>query len=188
MFIDKLLGLITGLLFLLVLSCDGPSNDSTNKTITIQTKRTLKADPAFWDYAASSNMLQTEIGQLVIEQGEPQALQAVAQKAVNFHSEALQELKVIAAQYNGIIIPDNLIGADNDLVKEFSLMKGEELANRYKAFVNSTHQSQLTRYEEALKIADDQQTKDWLIKMIAHLHEELDQINTINSTQEKSAL
>jgi putative membrane protein len=188
MFIDKLLSLIVGLLFLMVLSCDGPSGNSANKTITLESKRTLKNNPAFWDYAASSNILQTEIGQLMIEKGEPQTLQLLAEKSVSFHSEALEELKEIVSQYKSIQIPDSLIGADKDLVKEFELLKGEELETRYKAFINSTHKSQLTRYEEALRKADDKKTRDWLIKMIAHLHEKLDQINATDSIQQKATL
>ena len=186
MFIDKLLGLIIGVLFLLVLSCDGPTDASSEKNITLQQKRTLKNDVAFWDYAASSNMLQTEIGQLVLERGESPAIQALAQKAVSFHSEALSELNTIAKQYKVPIMPDSLIGADSDLVKQFELLKGEELTKRYKAFIASTHKNQLTRYEEALGKADDQKTRDWLMKMVVHLQEELEQLSKVDSLQGKS--
>ncbi|GAB3193840.1 putative outer membrane protein [Pontibacter aydingkolensis] len=188
MFIDKLLSLAIGLLFLLVLSCDSPSGNSSNETTTLTSQRTLKNDPAFWDYAASSNMLQTEIGQLAMEKGEPESIKALGEKAVKFHSKALQQLKSITRQHATLHLPDSLTGADSKLVKEFKQLEGEEFNARYKAFIASTHQMQLTRYKEALEKADDQVTRDWLNSILTHLQEKLNDLYTADSVQENATL
>ena len=172
MFIEKLFALIIGLLFLFVLACDGPSGSAEHKTVTLTSQRTLKSSPAFWDYAASSNMLQVEIGQLAIERGD-ESVKVMAEKAVGFHSQALKQLKAIARKHMGIQLPDSLSGADSNLIKEFELLEGEKFNARYKAFISNSHQLQLSRYQEALQKADDQETREWLDALVRHLHEEL---------------
>ena len=185
MFIDKLLSLAIGLLFLLVLSCDGPAADSEKKAPIEQ--RTLSQDPVFWDYAASSNMLQAEIGQLAIERGEPATIKKIAEKAVSFHSTALTKLKTLASQQSGVHLPDSLTGADSQLVRDFEQLEGEEFNDRYRAFIVSTHRLQLERYQEALLKTEDIKTREWLTDMLLHLREEIQQFERVDSLDQDSS-
>lgn len=183
MFIDKLLSLAVGLLFLLVLSCDGPAGEAETKAAALTTPRTLENEPAFWDYAASSNLLQTSIGQLAIERGDTQQVRALAEEAVGFHGNALMQLKKLANKYT-LVLPDSLTGADRDLVKEFEQLEGEEFNARYRAFVSSTHQMQLSHYEEALQKTEDQEIREWLKALLEHLRVEQAQLNAPDSLQQ----
>jgi predicted outer membrane protein len=174
MFLNKILSLPFGALFLVMLACDGPSSETNAKVPAVT--RTLQNDPAFWDYAASSNMLQTEISRLATKKASTDTLRTFGQESVRFYEDALQQLKELAAEQGQIPLPDSLGAADKGLVKEFSLLEGEEFDTRYREFIISTHNAQLSRYEEALQNADDQNTRDWLLNMKTHTRQELQQL------------
>ena len=136
--------------------------------------RSLQSDPAFWDYAASSNILQTEISRLAAEKGTTENIRNLGGQSADFHAQALERLRRLVAEHQRLQLPDSLGDADKGLVQEFRLLEGEEFDTRYRDFITSTHLAQLDRYEEALNKADDQETRDWLMGMRAHLREELD--------------
>lgn len=187
MFIDKLLSLAVGLLFLLVLACDGPDMETETKAAALTAQRTLENEPAFWDYAASSNLLQISIGQLAIERGATQHVKELAGQAVSFHGTALQQFKNMAGKH-AILLPDSLTGADSDMVKEFEQLEGEEFNTRYLAFVGSSHQMQLSRYEEALQKTEDQEIRAWLRAQLEHLRVEQAQLKAADSLQQQPLL
>ena len=174
MFVDKLLSLTFGAAMLLLAACNGPAADAETATNTISVTQNLQHDPAFWDYAASSSMLQTEISRLAIEKGSTEKIKALGQQSADFHSNALKNLKKLVAKQKQIQLPDRLGAADKGLVQEFVLLEGEEFDTRYRDFMISTHTAQLDRYEDALRKADDQRTRDWLMNMRTHIRKELD--------------
>ncbi|WP_299759047.1 DUF4142 domain-containing protein [uncultured Pontibacter sp.] len=175
MLLDKLLTFALATLFLIALSCEGPASETENQKDVPQ-KRTLQHEPAFWDYAASSNMLQVEIGKVAAEKGTSSQIRTFAAEAVNFHNKALEDLKVLAQQHNNIQLPDSLGAADLGLVLEFKMLEGEELDMHFREFVISTHNAQLKRYEEALLKAENPKTRIWLMDMRTHLQEEINSI------------
>lgn len=181
MLIDKLLSLVFGILFLVALSCDGPGSRTGERGDVAA--RTLSDDPAFWDYAFSSNLLQTEIGQLVNEKEVSMEVKALASEAASYHGKALRELKPLAKRHTSTPLPDSLSRADRDLVNEFKQLDGEELESRYRAFIRSTHQNQLTRYQEALQRAEDQRIRKFLNGMLEHLRQELTALAKLDSLQ-----
>lgn len=158
--------------FLLLLACGKSSPEGETNTITVA--QSLQHDPAFWDYAASSNLLQTEISHMATEKGGTENIRNLGKRSADFHMQALERLRRLVAKNKRIQLPDSLGEADKGLVQEFMLLEGEEFDTRYRDFVVSTHLAQLDRYEEALSKADDQETRDWLMGMRAHLREELD--------------
>lgn len=174
MLFDKLLSYTLGILFLLMLACSGPDTSDDARVITVQ--RELRHDPAFWDYAASSNMLQVEMGKLAQTKGTAAKTQALGQQAANYHGKALQRLKEMMAEEKQVRVPDSLGGADQGLVKEMMALEGSAFDTRYREFVIRTHTSQLDRYEEALRLTDDQATREWLTDMRLHLREQLNML------------
>lgn len=184
MFLNKVLSVALSALFLLMLACDGPSSGTGAQQLTQRTKnRTLQDDPIFWDYAASSNMLQTEISRCAAEKSSSEKVKAMAGKAVDFHSRALRQLRKLVANQEHLQLPDSLSGADKRLVQEFNSLEGEEFNQRFRSFIISTHKSQLDRYEEALRRTEDQKTRQWLTNMRMHLLEELEQFMAQDSVQ-----
>ncbi|OKL41104.1 DUF4142 domain-containing protein [Pontibacter flavimaris] len=182
MLLDKIITLALAAVFLIALSCEGPSANET-ATESIPQKRTLLHEPAFWDYAASSNMLQVEVARVAAATSSTERIRSIAAEAMEFHTQALEELKALAQQHENIPLPDSLGAADTGLVLEFKLLEGEELDTHFREFVISTHHAQLDRYEEALLKADDAKTRDWLMDMRAHLRQEIHLLAEADSTE-----
>ncbi|MCX2741292.1 DUF4142 domain-containing protein [Pontibacter anaerobius] len=182
MFIDKVITLALGAMFLLALSCEGPTAEEATTNNAPQ-KRTLQQEPTFWDYAASSNMLQVAIATVAAEKGTTEHIRNIASEAVAFHVKALEDLKALAERYDNIQLPDSLGAADLGLVLEFKLLEGEELDTHFREFVLSTHNAQLDTYEEAFLKADDTPTRDWLMDMRAHLRQEITAIAEADSVE-----
>lgn len=182
MFIDKVITLTLGAVFLLLLACEGPASERREKRKEAAI-RTLLQEPAFWDYAASNNMLQVEIGKVVAEKGSTERIKSMAQEAVNYHSKALKDLQRLVRRHKSIQLPDTLAAADQGLVQEFRLLEGAELNARYRDFIISTHKAQLTSYEEALAKAQDQRTRNWILDMHAHLRKEISELAELDSTE-----
>ncbi|RDV15561.1 DUF4142 domain-containing protein [Pontibacter diazotrophicus] len=170
----KLSTILFGALFPLMMACDRPSSNPEADTITVN--RSIMYDPAFWDYAASSNMLQVEISRLAVEKGTTEKTRALGQRAVDFHGNALERMKKLMADKEKIQLPDSLGGADRGLVQEFQLLEGEEFDTRYRDFIASSHRTQIDRYEEALLRAENQKIRDLLMDMRAHMRDELDRL------------
>ncbi|WP_439881175.1 DUF4142 domain-containing protein [Pontibacter sp. MBLB2868] len=182
MFIDKVISLAFGLVFLFVLSCDGPTSDTVVEEGTpVSKNKTLRDNPVFWDYAASSNMLQTELGKLAAEKGSTEEIRLIGQKAADFHYKALEQLRSLVASQTKVHVPDSLGAADHDLVEEFKLLKGEDFDTRYHDYILNSHKMQLERYQEALSIAENQGTRKWLQAMLVHLREQLNSVAATDS-------
>lgn len=183
MLTDKLISFILGVIFLLVLACEGPAAEKdTADTVPETRTRTLLHEPAFWDYAASSNMLQVALGKLAEQKASSATLRGMAKDAVTYHAGALRQLQQLVSKQDNILLPDSLAGADQGLVQEMKLLKGEEFDLRYQEFIISTHNAQLDRYEEALVKADDQKIRDWIMDMRSHLRQEINAFSKLDST------
>lgn len=180
MLVDKLISLTLGAVFLLVLACEGPAVE-TGETVAETRTRTLIHDPAFWDYAASSNMLQVQVAELAATKGTTPQIRALAEDVAAYHKKALQQLKGLVANHKNIQLPDSLDGADKGLLQDMALLEGEAFDRRFREFVISTHHAQLDRYEEALVKADDQPTREWIMNLREHLREKINQISALDS-------
>ncbi|WP_347157294.1 DUF4142 domain-containing protein [Pontibacter chitinilyticus] len=174
---NKLLTYTCGVLLLCLFSCHEATDYEAEATVISET-RTLKDDPAFWDYAASSNMLQTALGQLAIEKGTTEQVRQLGEQSVKFHVRALKRLRALMRKQKRIQLPDSLGGADQGLVKEFQALEGTAFDEQYRTFLITSHTTQLERYQEAVGKADDQRTQAWLLDMENHLRKQLQQLAT----------
>ncbi|MFD1188029.1 DUF4142 domain-containing protein [Pontibacter rugosus] len=180
MFLDKVISVTLGAIFLLMLACEDPAAERSEAVAETHT-RTLLDDPVFWDYAASSNLLQVQMAELAAKQGSTEHIRNLAREAADYHKQTLQQLKALVKKQEHIKLPIGLEGADKTLVQDFTLLEGEEFDLRYREFVLSTHNAQLNRYEEALTKADDQLTRDWIMDLRSHLRSKINLITQPDS-------
>ena len=105
MFTHKPITLALGVALLFLLACD---NQRTTRSDTTEVTYTLdrhEPSPMFWDYAASTTMLQTELGKLASEKTQDSMILIFADSALVIHSKALQSLRKIAEKYKHIQLP-----------------------------------------------------------------------------------
>jgi putative membrane protein len=184
MYINKILTLALGAILLLSASCDNQRTrpDARELTFTIEKP---EPSPMFWDYAASTSMLHTELGRLAKEKSKKQQVTAFADSAVRIHSNALRSLQTIAVKYTHVQLPDSLSGADRSLVDEFKKLEGEEFEMRYLEYLKSTHQKQYSRFQQTLSETEDPALRRWLNSMKARLQNQLKQYSLLDSVKEE---
>lgn len=182
MFSNKKIRTLIFLVFICTLSCGGPSNE-TEAAETTQLKDSHNLNPAFWDYAVSSNLLQVELGRLAAEKGTTQQVKDWGIKAEKFHKRALQQLRALGSGHDAILLPDSLGSADKKMVQDFSLLQGADFDARYRDHLLISHKAQLSRYEEALQKAGGPKLKNWLLNMQEHMREQLQIVEQADSLQ-----
>lgn len=164
MITDKILTFISGITILLTFGCNEPNAESRTSEITYTIDKT-EPSPMFWDYAISTNMLQTELSLLARQKTPDSQLVTLADSAYQLHSFALSRLRKIAQKYEHIQLPDSLSGADKATIAEFGLLDKEEFKTRYLNYLQQSSNSQLSRYQEALSETEDPALRIWLNTM-----------------------
>jgi putative membrane protein len=172
MFINKIIAIALGSVFLFFLACDNRTTESETTEVTYTLD---KHEPSamFWDYAASTSMLQKELGKLATEKAEDSLIQTYADSALLIHSKALLSLRNLAGKYKNIQLPDSLTGSDKEMVEEFKALQGEDFESRYVEYLTLTHKAQLNRYQETLSETDDPSLRQWLTNMRTRLSNQL---------------
>lgn len=181
MLLNRVTTFFIGISFLHMLSCDSPSAES-KATNAAQSTEAHNLNPAFWDYAVSSSLLQAELGRLAMEKGTTEQVKDWGKKANSFHNKALQQLKKIGSGHAAIQLPDSLVGADKRMVDEFSALQGAAFDARYREHILISHKSQLSRYEEASKRTDSPGLIKWLANMQQHMQDQLQKIAHADSS------
>ena len=188
MFTHKPITLALGVALLFLLACD---NQRTTRSDTTEVTYTLdrhEPSPMFWDYAASTTMLQTELGKLASEKTQDSMILIFADSALVIHSKALQSLRKIAEKYKHIQLPDSLTGSDKEMVAEFKMLEGEAFESRYQEYLMLNHKAQLNRYQETLSETEDPALRQWLNTMRARLRAQLQYYTEADTVKEEEEL
>ncbi len=173
MFIDKIITLALGSIFLFLLACDSnQSAENTTRELTYQIE-TKEPSAIFWDYAATTSMLQSELSMLAAGKTTDTQVTVLADSALLLHTNALKRLHRIAEKYKDVQLPDSLSGADKEMVEEFKLLDEQEFATRYREYLELTHKTQLSRYSETLSETEDPALRQWLQTMREKLRGQL---------------
>lgn len=177
------LPILTLLLFLLA-ACDQRAKvgKTTEVTYIIEEQ---EPGPLFWDYAASTNMLQAELSQLAKARSASAEVQAVADSTLALHTEALRRLRSIAQRYKHVQLPDSLTGADRTLAEDFKALEGDTFDTRYLEYLRLTHKTQLNRYQETLSETEDPALRRWLLTMRTQLQNRLQYYEVADSVLKK---
>ncbi|WP_162428404.1 DUF4142 domain-containing protein [Pontibacter pudoricolor] len=184
MFTNKLTTLALVLLFLSLQACDKQRTSQSDTTEVTYTLDRHEPSPMFWDYAASTSMLQTELGKLASEKSQDSMVLTFADSALVIHSKALTRLRSIAEKYKHIQLPDSLTGSDKEMVEEFKLLEGKEFEKRYLEYLVLNHKAQLNRYQETLSETEDPALRQWLNTMRARLRGQLQFYAEVDTVKE----
>src|SRR5687767_2473305 len=110
MSIDKIIVIALGGVILLLPACDNRTTESGTTEVTYTLDRHAPS-AMFWDYAASTSMLQLELGKIATEKAADSLILTYADSASLIHSKALLSLRNIAGKYKNLHLPDSLTGS-----------------------------------------------------------------------------
>jgi putative membrane protein len=175
MLTDKVLTLVFGLLFLMMIACsDNAETDTAQQDGKPPVVREMSRSAAFVDYAASTNMLQTEIAKVAVARAQHEDVKVLANQMLAFYEEAQQSLRQVARS-EGLqnSLPDSLGSADRATIEEFRKLPSGEVDERYRQYISSAHKSQLDHYQEMLARAEEAEIRNWVNEMHLQLRARL---------------
>ncbi|CAN5305766.1 hypothetical protein BH20ACI1_BH20ACI1_24050 [soil metagenome] len=133
---------------------------------------------AFMNAAAAGGMAEVELGKLAAEKADSADVKAFAQKMIEDHSKAGDELKKLAEQKN-VKLPPDVLPVHKQLMEKLSKLSGANFDKEYVKAMVEDHKKDVTAFENASKTAGDADVKAFAAKTLPTLKMHLEMIKGI---------
>jgi putative membrane protein len=130
------------------------------------------ADAPFMRTAAMDGMAEVEHGRLAAQNAMNADVKQFAQRMVDDHSKAGDELKGLASQKK-VTLPAELDAKHKAMQDKLSKMKGAEFDRAYIAHMVTAHQQAVALFEKEASGGKDAEAKAWAAKTLPTLQEHL---------------
>jgi putative membrane protein len=135
-------------------------------------------DKAFVMKAAKGGMQEVELGQLVSQKAQSDDVKQFAQRMVQDHTKANDELKSLAQQ-KGVTLPTSM-GAEGDAMKaKLEKLSGAQLDKMYMHHMVLDHNKDVHEFQTESKMAKDSDLKSWAEKTLPTLQDHLKQAKDV---------
>ncbi len=135
-------------------------------------------DLAFINDAAPGGMAEVELGKTALQKSSNADIKAFAQKMVDDHSKAGDELKQLAAQKK-VTLSTELLPAHKQLMDKLSKLSGADFDKEYVKAMLEAHNKDVTAFESVSKTAGDADVKAFATKTLPTLKMHLEMIKDI---------
>jgi putative membrane protein len=137
----------------------------------LQAQQPSAQDRTFMEDAAKGGMHEVHMGHLGIERGQSQAVKGFAQRLINDHNMANQELATLAKQ-KGVL----LLGDDAKMISmPLATKSGADFDKEFARAMIEDHQKDISAFEKEASSGNDPDVKNWASKTLptlrAHLAE-----------------
>lgn len=143
-------------------------------------KGTAAADAMFIRTAAMDGMAEVEHGRLAAQHAANDEVKQFAQRMVDDHSKAGDELKGLASQKN-VTLPAGLDAKHQAMQDKLSNMKGTAFDRAYMAHMVTAHQQAVALFQKEASGGKDADAKAWAAKTLPTLQEHLKMARGINA-------
>ncbi len=133
---------------------------------------------AFMNDAAPGNMAEIELGKLAVGKAQNADVKAFAQKMIDDHSKAGEDLKQLAAQKK-VMLPPDILPVHKQAMDKLSKLSGADFDKEYVKEMVADHEKDVTAFENASKTAGDADVKAFAAKTLPTLKMHLEMINGI---------
>jgi putative membrane protein len=130
--------------------------------------------------AAMSSMAEVEHGRLAAKNAASAEVRQYAQRMVDDHTKANQELKGLASK-KGVTLPAELDQKHRAMQDKRSKMKGEAFDRAYMQHMVSAHQEAVKLFATESKSGKDQDAQGWAGKTLPVLQQHLTMAKDISS-------
>ena len=155
----------------------GTDTSSTNTTTPTTTTAGSAAtsltdkDKEFMTKAAQGGMMEVTLGQMVSQKAQSPDVKTFADRMVNDHSKANDELKQVAST-KGLTLPTDM-GEHQKTVDELSKKSGKDLDKSYMTGMVKDHEKDVAEFKKASNEVKDADLKNWATKTLPTLEEHL---------------
>ena len=133
-------------------------------------KSAASADSAFLTSAAQAGMAEVELGKLGVANATSSDVKQFAQRMVDDHSKANDELKALAAQKN-VTLPAEVDAKHKAVHDKLAKSKGPAFDTAFMSQMVSDHQAAVSLFDRESKTGKDPETKAWAGKTLPTLQE-----------------
>ncbi|TMA80700.1 MAG: DUF4142 domain-containing protein [Deltaproteobacteria bacterium] len=129
-----------------------------------------QTDAAFIKEAAQGGMAEVELGRLGVERAESPDVKQFAQRMVEDHSKANDELKPIASK-EGVTIPKTLDPKHKATKDKLAKLSGHDFDRAYMREMTSDHNHDVSAFQKQLAKTRDPELKSWIEKTLTTVKE-----------------
>jgi putative membrane protein len=137
-------------------------------------------DPNFLMTAASSNMLEIELGRMAVQNASNQRVKDFGQMMVDHHSKAHQELKTVASK-TGTTLPQTMMPMHQKMVDKLSGKTGTSFDEDYMDTMETAHAMDIAMFEAKTSNASNPIVKEFATKMLPNLQSHREKASNIES-------
>lgn len=138
-----------------------------------------ETDETFVEVAARSNMAEIKFGELATTKASDSIVRVYAQRMVDDHNAAQNELKDLADDYGGIEWPNDLNEGHDEIREDLNNAEGYAFDTLYMATQIRMHEDAINRFQTATTNATDMRVKAYASKHLPTLQEHRQQADSI---------
>src|SRR5882757_4092266 len=154
---------------------------ATTDTTQIQPK---VDDKKFLKDAALGGMTEVELGKLAAEKASNEAVKQFAQKMVEDHSKAVDELKQVAGSQS-VRVPDSLDSKHRSRIDKLSKLSGPDFDRAYVKDQLKDHQQDVREFQMEAQNGTDANVKSYAAKTLPTLQQHLEMAKNLNNQVKK---
>jgi putative membrane protein len=158
-----------------------PNPTTPTPTTTSQTTQgDIRADAAFVREAASSNLMEVQLGQAAQTKASNNAVKQLAQRMVNDHTNLENQLASLAAS-NGLALKQTLNSEHAAHVKWISNLSGQSFDSAYMHLMVQAHQEDIANFQTQSQSAKSVQVRTFATNALPVLQQHLSLATQVSS-------
>lgn len=142
-------------------------------------KNKAEEDAEFAVEAADGSMLEVELGTMALTKAASPEVKAFAQKIVDEHTKANNELKALAEKKN-ITLPTTMGDEHKRKYEKLQEKTGPEFDKEYMDLMVKDHKEDIKEFEEQAEDGSDPEIKEWASSKLPTLRNHLEEAERVH--------
>ncbi len=160
----------------------GQSGQEKSESSDSSSSQLSAKDKAFVKKAAQGGLEEVELGKMVAEKAKSQDVKDYAQKMVDDHTKANDELKSLAQQ-KGLTLPTDMDAQGKAVKARLEKLSGEQLDRAYMQSMVKDHTKDVSEFKQESTMAKDSDVKSFAGKTLPTLQEHLKMAKQVASKE-----
>jgi putative membrane protein len=146
----------------------------------------VTSDQTFLKEAAEGGLAEVELGQLAAEKSSNEEVKRFAERMVEDHGKANENLKQLAAQ-KGVSLPSEPSAKQKANKERLAKLSGEEFDKAYMSDMLNDHRTDIAAFEQESDSGKDSDIKEFASQALPTLREHLKQAESVTGKIEQAS-
>ena len=171
--------------FAFALTALAQESNASARRATATDGRSVTSDQTFLKEAAEGGLAEVELGQLAAEKSSNEDVKRFAERMVEDHAKANENLKQLAAQ-KGVSLPTEPSPQQKANNERLSKLSGDEFDKAYMSDMLKDHRTDITAFEQESDSGTDSDIKKFASQALPTLREHLKQAESVSGKIEQA--